>query len=80
MNLLQLSTVNKYKVYQAKDSRNILSVFFDKLSLPVAEDRLCGFDQLFQKYKWDMLIDIYVASSLLDVVSELQDTNPKWTA
>ena len=53
-NLLQLSTVNKYNVYQAKHSRNILLVFFDNLSLPVAEDRLCGFDQLFQKYKWDM--------------------------
>ena len=48
---LQLSSHNNYAVFQSKHSRDILSPYFDKLSIPVAEERLCGYGEMIQQYK-----------------------------
>jgi len=37
--------------FQAQHSRDILAPYFANLTMPVAEQRLCGFETLFQKYK-----------------------------
>ena len=40
-------------VYQSLHTFGILSIYFDQLSIPIAETELCGFDETYSNYKED---------------------------